>query len=76
VTIQNGVIDSTGSTLPGNQAGIFLDEGTESTTVSSVTFRNQNWAGLAAYKTTGTNAFSSLTGQLRASATLFSSAHI
>jgi hypothetical protein len=76
VTIQGGVIDSSGSTLPGHQAGIYLDQGTESTTVSSVTFRNQNWAGLAAYQTIGTNSFSQLTGALQPSATLLSTSHI
>ena len=40
-----------------NQAGVYLDEGTETTTVTGVTFRNQNWAGIGAYKNVGTNTF-------------------
>jgi hypothetical protein len=41
-TIENGVIDAAGSTLPGNQAGIYLDAGTEATVIQGVVFRNQN----------------------------------
>jgi hypothetical protein len=76
VTIQNGLIDSTGSTLSGHQAGIYLDQGTESTTVNSVTFRNQNWAGIGAYQTIGTNSFSQLTNMVAASGTLISYSHL
>jgi hypothetical protein len=56
-TIANGVIDAAGSTLPGNQAGIYLDAGTEATVVQGVVFRNQNWAALGAYRNTGTHRF-------------------
>jgi hypothetical protein len=76
VTIRNGVIDSSGSTLPGNQAGIYLDEGSESTTVTSVTFRNQNWAGIGAYKNIGTNVFTQLSQQMKASAVTLATSHI
>ena len=64
VVIRNGIVDAAGSTLPGNQAGVYLDEGTVSTTVSGVTFKNQNWAGIGAYKTVGTNTFTNNTFQL------------
>jgi hypothetical protein len=76
VSFTNGLIDSAGSTLPGNQAGIFLDVGTESTTVSSVTFRNQNWAAIGAYQTIGTNSFTLLTTLLPSTATAISTSHI
>jgi hypothetical protein len=76
VAIRNGVIDSSGSTLAGNQAGIYLDEGSESTTVSGVTFRNQNWAGIGAFRNIGTNAFSLNTFSLRPGAVTISPNHI
>jgi hypothetical protein len=50
VTIRDGLVDAAGSTLPGNQAGVYLDEGTTGTTVTNVRFANQNWAGISAYK--------------------------
>jgi hypothetical protein len=56
-TIRNGLIDAAGSTIPRNQAGIYLDSGTESTTVTGVIFKNQNWAAIGAYRNTGTNTF-------------------
>ena len=58
VTIQNGKIDASGSTLPGHQAGVYLDEGSDSTTIQNVTFLNQNWAAVGMYKVVGTNAVS------------------
>jgi hypothetical protein len=76
LTLRNGVVDSAGSTLPGNQAGVFLDEGTDTTTVSGVTFRNQRWAGIAAFRTTGTNSFSGNTFVLPAGAVSVSAGHI
>jgi len=76
VTIRNGTIDSSGSTLAGNQAGIYLDEGSESTTITGVTFKNQNWAGIGAYKPTGTNTFTTNTYQLTAGAVEVSSSHM
>jgi hypothetical protein len=77
VTLQNGLIDSAGSTLPGHQAGVYLDEGTEATTVRGVTFRNQNWASIGAYKTVGQNVFEALdTSGLAPGATAVSTAHI
>lgn len=56
-TVRSGLIDAAGSTVEGNQAGLYLDEGTESTTVTGVIFRNQNWAAIGAYRNTGTNTF-------------------
>jgi hypothetical protein len=55
VTIQDGLVDAATSTLPGNQAGVYLDEGTAGTTVTNVRFLNQNWAGISAYKNTTWN---------------------
>jgi hypothetical protein len=77
VTIANGRIDASGSTLSGRQAGIYLDEGSDSTTVQNVTFLNQNWAGIGAFKTVGTNSFTpnDFSG-LRAGAVATSSDHI
>ena len=43
---------------PGNQAGVYLQPGTEATTVQGVIFKNQNWAAIGADSTTGTNSFS------------------
>lgn len=54
VTIREGSVDTAGSTLPGNQAGVYLDEGSHSTTVTNVRFLNQNWAGIGAYRNSGT----------------------
>ena len=44
--------------FPGNQAGVYLQPGTEATTVQGVIFKNQNWAAIGADSTTGTNSFS------------------
>jgi hypothetical protein len=56
-TIANGLIDAVGSTVAGPRVGVYLDEGTESTSVTGVVFRNQNWAAIGAYKNVGTNNF-------------------
>ncbi len=64
VTIENGTIDATGSTIPGKQVGIYLDQGTESTTINNVTFKNQNTAAIVTYLTTGTNTITNNTYQL------------
>jgi hypothetical protein len=37
--------------------GLFLDQGTESTSVSGVTFKNMNFAAIDAYNIVGTNSF-------------------
>jgi hypothetical protein len=75
-TIENGVIDAAGSTIPGQQAGVYLDAGTDSTTVKNVTFKNQNWAGIGAFEVIGTNSFTGNTYQLDPGALATSSAHI
>jgi hypothetical protein len=77
VTIRDGSVDAAKSTLPGNQAGIYLDEGTVGTIVRNVRFLNQNWAGISAYRNLGTldlgeNDFS----QLAPNATSIRYAHI
>lgn len=76
VTIRNGTIDSSGSALGGRQAGVYLDEGSYATTVTGVTFVNQNWAAIAAYRTAGTNAFTANTYRLGAAAVPLSTDHI
>jgi hypothetical protein len=75
-TIENGTIDAAGWTLPGHTAGVYLDEGTDSTTVRNVTFRNQNWAGIGAFKVVGTNSFTRNGFQLEPGASRVSTSHI
>ena len=76
VTIEYGTIDSAGSTAAGHQAGVFLDQGSESTTVRHVTFENQNWAGIGAYLNTGSNSFEDNTFELTPPAVDTSTDHI
>ena len=54
---------------------MYLDEGTYQTTVTGVTFLNQNWAGISAFKTTGTNTFTGNTFQLAPSGVPLSTDH-
>jgi len=54
--IRDGLIDAAGASA-GKTFGVYLDEGTVSTTVTGVVFRNQTFAAIGAYKTTGTNHF-------------------
>jgi hypothetical protein len=68
ITIQNGTIDAAGSTLAGRQVGAYLDQGTETTTINNVTFKNQKTAGIVSYLTIGTNTFADNTFQLPAGA--------
>jgi hypothetical protein len=77
VVIQNGVIDARGWSQPGHTAGVYLDEGTEATSVSNMVFLNQNWAGIGAYKNIGSNVFSpnDFSG-LSAGATNVSTSHV
>jgi hypothetical protein len=63
-TIENGTIDAAGDPLRGRQAGVFLDQGTDSTTIRGVTFKNQNWAAIGEYNISGTNTISGNTYQL------------
>jgi len=74
--IRNGVVDASAVSGTGNQAGIYLDEGTETTSVSGVTFRSQNWAGIGAYKNVGTNSFTGNSGQLDTGAVLLRYDHV
>jgi hypothetical protein len=53
VRIENGTIDATGS-LDG-VAGVYLDAGTESTTITRVIFKNQSWAAIGTYQNVGSN---------------------
>jgi hypothetical protein len=57
-TFEDGTIDAAGAN--GKQTmGVWLDAGTDSTTIARVTFKNQNWAAICTYKVAGTN---SMTG--------------
>ncbi len=56
-TIKNGIVDAAGCSQS-HTAGIYLDEGSNSTTVTGVKFLNQDWAAIGAYKNVGTNNFS------------------
>jgi hypothetical protein len=77
VTIDTGRIDATGSTLKGRQAGVYLDEGSDSTTIRNVKFLNQNWAGIGMYKVIGSNTVAPNDfGGLRSGAVATSTDHI
>ena len=56
-TIENGSIDATGGLSGYNSAGVYLDTGTDSTTVQNVTFENQSFAGIVADGAVGLNSF-------------------
>jgi hypothetical protein len=75
-TIENGTISASGWTVPGNQAGIYLDQGTGQTTITGVTFLNQNWAAVGAYLPSGTVTVSGCTYQMQPGAVDLSSGHI
>jgi hypothetical protein len=55
---------------------LFLDQGTESTSVSGVTFRNMNFAAIDAYNTVGRNRFTGNTYKLAPGAKTVSTAHM
>jgi hypothetical protein len=74
--IRTGVVDAAGVTGTKLQAGVYLDEGTDTTTVSGVTFRNQNWAGIGAYKNVGSNSFGGNSYQLQSGASQITYAHM
>lgn len=63
-TIKNGTIDAAGALAGSKTVGVFLDQGTDSTTITGVTFKNQNWAGIGAYLNVGSNSFGGNTYQL------------
>jgi hypothetical protein len=56
-TIRDGVIDAAGASLDRPSIGVFLDIGTESTTVTGVSFRNQTYAAIGTDENIGTNVF-------------------
>jgi len=75
IVIRDGVIDAAGA-REGKTFGVYLDEGTVSTTVTGVVFRNQSFAAIGAYKIAGTNRFEGNdTSGLRASALPLSTEH-
>jgi hypothetical protein len=55
--IEQGLIDAAGAG-GGPRIGVYLDQGTESTTIRRVEFRNQNVAAIGAFRTIGRNRFS------------------
>jgi hypothetical protein len=73
--IRNGLIDASGASAA-KTFGVYLDEGTVSTTITGVVFRNQSFAAIGAYKTAGTNRFEGNdTSELLAGALPLSTAH-
>jgi hypothetical protein len=74
--IQNGTIDATGAKRASHTAGIYLDQGTESTTITGVTFKNQTWAAVGAYLNIGTNSITNNTYQLSSGAVQYTTSHI
>jgi hypothetical protein len=74
-TIENGTIDASGWTKGGNTVGVFLDQGTGSTTISGVTFKSQHWAAIGEYLNSGTDTVSGNTYQLAAGAVSISTGH-
>jgi hypothetical protein len=75
-TIENGTIDATGARRAGNTAGVYLDAGTGPMIVTNVTFKNQNWAGIGAYRDIGPNSFSGNTYRLATGAVQVSPNHV
>jgi hypothetical protein len=75
-TIQNGTIDASGWTKPGETVGVYLDTGTDTTTITGVQFKNQSWAGIGAYQTVGTNQFSGNTFSLAPGAAQITYSHM
>lgn len=47
-----------GGTITGGRVGVYLDAGTEATTVWNTKFVGQNWAAVGAFENIGTNDFS------------------
>lgn len=54
--VRDGVIDAAGASAA-KTWGVYLDEGTVSTTITGVRFLNQSFAAIGAYKTAGANSF-------------------
>jgi hypothetical protein len=75
--IEDGVISADGWTLsPQATAGVYLDEGTGSTTISGVTFIDQTWAAIGEYLNSGVDTVSGNTYQLASTAIPVSTGHI
>jgi hypothetical protein len=75
-TIKDGAIDAAGANKP-QTIGVYLDEGTDSTTVTRVTFLNQSWAAIGAYENVGTNSYSGNDSSgIKAGAATVSIAHL
>jgi uncharacterized repeat protein (TIGR02543 family) len=74
-TIENGTINAAGWTLGGKTTGVFLDQGTGSTTITGVTFKNQNWAAIGEYLNSGTDTLNGNTYQLAPGAVPVSTGH-
>ncbi len=75
-TIENGTIDASGWTKSRDTVGVFLDQGTGSTTIKGVTFNNQSWAAIGEYLNSGTNTVSGNTYQLLPGAVAVSPGHM
>ena len=63
-TIENGTIDASGWTGGGNTVGVYLDQGSDSNTITGIIFKNQNWAAIGLFQNTGTNTITNNTYQL------------
>jgi len=72
--LANGVIDAEGWRR-GPTVGVMLDAGTESTTVTGVTFRHQTFAGINAFRTLGPNVFKGNAYELPSGVPRISSGH-
>jgi hypothetical protein len=75
-TIENGTIDASGETWPGNTVGVYLDAGTGPITITNVTFKNQNWAAIGAYQNVAPTTITGNTYQLAAGAVQRSPNHV
>ena len=74
-TIRNGTVDANGWTRGGNTAGVYLDTGCDSNTVTGCTFKNQNWAGVGAHNNIGVNVFEPNTYQMKPGAVPLRTTH-
>lgn len=76
-TIRNGAIDAAGGkTRTSRTVGVNLDEGTDGTVVDGVTFRNQAWAAVGAFKNATPPIRTNCKYQLAAGAVEYSTDHV
>ncbi len=75
-TIENGTIDASGVSRPGNTVGVYLDAGTGPMTITNVTFENQNWAAIGAYENVGPTTISGNTYDLPTGVVQISPDHV